>query len=476
MRKGQTFHPIRVRSHRVPRARFEACRLRPRPPSRPTPRRCCGAAATSGCSILAALLGVPVSAAAYGFLALADWLQEALFTDLPKTLGFDSAPVWWPLPLLALVGAARRARDPAPARHRRALAGRRLPGVGAGAARRAPGHLLRRPRHARPRGRPRSRGAADPDGQRARRARRPPGVARRAAESGRGDGGHRQLRGDQLAARLAADRRVPAAGGLRPRRPDARPRARAGPAGRRHRHADLPRAGLAHRARHVQLRDPRACRRSTTSRARSSATPSRSGWSRPSSAAASRCSRSRCARASSRAWCSSCRCSGWLIAGLAIGFGEATDKPATEVLFSGQSALPGLVSHASEWSVGALLLLVVCKSVAYALSLSSFRGGPVFPAMFIGAAGGDRRVAPAGAGHRPRRGDGHRRDVHRDAVAAADVDDAGHAAARRRRPAGDAGGDRRGGGRLRRHRAPHPAGSLRSASATGTRGHRRSRR
>jgi H+/Cl- antiporter ClcA len=79
---------------------------------------------------------------------------------------------------------------------------------------------------------------------------------------------------------------------------------------------------------------------------------------------------------------------GVLIAGLAIGFGQATDKSSSEVLFSGQSALPGLVSQAAEWSVGALLLLVLCKSLAYALSLSSFRGGPVFPAMFIGAAAG----------------------------------------------------------------------------------------
>jgi H+/Cl- antiporter ClcA len=79
---------------------------------------------------------------------------------------------------------------------------------------------------------------------------------------------------------------------------------------------------------------------------------------------------------------------GVLVAGLAIGFGQATDKSSSEVLFSGQSALPGLVDHAAEWSVGALLLLVVCKSLAYALSLSSFRGGPVFPAMFIGAAAG----------------------------------------------------------------------------------------
>lgn len=79
---------------------------------------------------------------------------------------------------------------------------------------------------------------------------------------------------------------------------------------------------------------------------------------------------------------------GVLIAGLAIGFGQATDKSSSEVLFSGQSALPGLVGQAATWSVGALLLLVVCKSLAYALSLSSFRGGPVFPSMFIGAAAG----------------------------------------------------------------------------------------
>jgi H+/Cl- antiporter ClcA len=36
--------------------------------------------------------------------------------------------------------------------------------------------------------------------------------------------------------------------------------------------------------------------------------------------------------------------------------------------------------------VGALVLLVVCKSIAYSLSMSGFRGGPVFPGMFIGAA------------------------------------------------------------------------------------------
>ncbi|MGD0311659.1 MAG: chloride channel protein [Acidimicrobiales bacterium] len=76
------------------------------------------------------------------------------------------------------------------------------------------------------------------------------------------------------------------------------------------------------------------------------------------------------------------------VAGLAIAFAEGSGKSFTEVLFSGQSALPTLVKHASGWAVGALVLLVACKSIAYGLSLSSFRGGPVFPSMFIGAAMG----------------------------------------------------------------------------------------
>jgi H+/Cl- antiporter ClcA len=79
---------------------------------------------------------------------------------------------------------------------------------------------------------------------------------------------------------------------------------------------------------------------------------------------------------------------GAIIGGLAVAFAEITGHPASNVLFSGQDALGPLVRDAAGWSVGALLLLVACKSLAYALSLSSFRGGPIFPAMFIGAAGG----------------------------------------------------------------------------------------
>jgi len=79
---------------------------------------------------------------------------------------------------------------------------------------------------------------------------------------------------------------------------------------------------------------------------------------------------------------------GLIIAGLAIAFGEATGKSSSAVLFSGQAALPPLLEHAASFSAGTLVLLVVCKGLAYSLSLCSFRGGPTFPGMFIGAAGG----------------------------------------------------------------------------------------
>ncbi len=79
---------------------------------------------------------------------------------------------------------------------------------------------------------------------------------------------------------------------------------------------------------------------------------------------------------------------GLAIGGLAFVFQERTSHPFSEVLYSGQDALPGLIDGAAGWTVGALILLIVCKGLAYSGSLSSFRGGPVFPGMFLGAAGG----------------------------------------------------------------------------------------
>jgi H+/Cl- antiporter ClcA len=79
---------------------------------------------------------------------------------------------------------------------------------------------------------------------------------------------------------------------------------------------------------------------------------------------------------------------GAIIAGLAIAYAEATGKGSSDVLFSGQSEVNPLVANAASYSVGALVLLIACKGLAYGMSLSGFRGGPTFPAIYIGAAGG----------------------------------------------------------------------------------------
>jgi H+/Cl- antiporter ClcA len=79
---------------------------------------------------------------------------------------------------------------------------------------------------------------------------------------------------------------------------------------------------------------------------------------------------------------------GLAVGGLAAIFEGVTGKGTNQVLFSGQNDLPALVQHAGTWTVGALLLVIACKSLAYGISLGGFRGGPTFPGMFIGAAGG----------------------------------------------------------------------------------------
>jgi H+/Cl- antiporter ClcA len=79
---------------------------------------------------------------------------------------------------------------------------------------------------------------------------------------------------------------------------------------------------------------------------------------------------------------------GLIVAGLAIAFSQATGKSVNEVLFSGESSLPGLITQAGGWSLSAVGLLIVFKGLAYGLSLGSFRGGPTFPAIFLGATGG----------------------------------------------------------------------------------------
>ena len=75
---------------------------------------------------------------------------------------------------------------------------------------------------------------------------------------------------------------------------------------------------------------------------------------------------------------------GLVIGALAVAFRELADRPVDLVLFSGQASMPELVA---EGSAGVLLLVVLVKGVAYALSLGAgFRGGPVFPAIALGTA------------------------------------------------------------------------------------------
>jgi H+/Cl- antiporter ClcA len=76
---------------------------------------------------------------------------------------------------------------------------------------------------------------------------------------------------------------------------------------------------------------------------------------------------------------------GLLIGLAAMAYQLISDKSFTQVLFSGQSDLPQVVEHTADYSVGVLILLILCKTFAYGVSLSAFRGGPVFPAMFVGA-------------------------------------------------------------------------------------------
>jgi len=80
---------------------------------------------------------------------------------------------------------------------------------------------------------------------------------------------------------------------------------------------------------------------------------------------------------------------------LAIVFEAITGLSANAVLFSGQEAMGTIVDQAGTLSLSTLVILVVCKGLAWSLSLGSARGGPTFPAIFLGM------VAGLLAGHLP---------------------------------------------------------------------------
>ena len=337
--------------------------------------------------VLAALIGVPVSAAAYGFLKLVSWLQEALFTHLPEELGFDTPPTWWPLPLIALSGLLV------------ALAISRLPGTG---------------------------GHSPADGFKAAGAVPPaqlPGVFLAALATlsfgvvlgpeaplilmGSGLG----VLAVHLAARDAPDRAatvMAAAGSFAaissllgsPIVGAFLLLEAAGLGGPMLGVVLVPGLLAAGVGTLIFIGLDELTGFGTFSLAVAGLPPfdrptvAMFGWALAFGLVAPFVGRGIQLLALAvrphveRRMALLMPLLGLVIAGLAIGFAEATGHSASNVLFSGQEDLGPLIGGAAGWSVGALLLLVLCKGVAYALSLSSFRGGPVFPAMFIGAAGG----------------------------------------------------------------------------------------
>ncbi|MGV9311191.1 chloride channel protein [Streptomyces sp. NPDC003691] len=75
---------------------------------------------------------------------------------------------------------------------------------------------------------------------------------------------------------------------------------------------------------------------------------------------------------------------GVLIAAYAL----ITGRSPEEAALSGQATLGVLAADPDAWPVAALLVLVLCKGLAWGIALGSLRGGPIFPAVLLGAAMG----------------------------------------------------------------------------------------
>jgi H+/Cl- antiporter ClcA len=340
-----------------------------------------------GLLILAAILGVPISAAAYGFLALVSGLQEWLFTDLPGALGFDGTPLWWPLPLLALAGVlvgltirylpGRGGHSPADGFKAGGVPSPiELPGIAIAALATLSLGAVLGPEA------PLIALGAGLAGSAVRLARRDVPAQATAVVAAAGSfaaistllgspllGAFLLMEASGLGGPTLGLVLVPglvAAGvgslifigldawtGLGTYSlalPDVPPFAQ----------PDLAQfgwalvIGLVAAVVGTGIRRLALALRPHVERRLLLATP----------------------------------LVGVAVGTLAIVYAQASGHNFSEVLFSGQNALGPLISNSASYSVGALVLLVACKGLAYGVSLAGFRGGPVFPAMFLGAAGG----------------------------------------------------------------------------------------
>ncbi|MFF4294327.1 chloride channel protein [Streptomyces vinaceus] len=81
------------------------------------------------------------------------------------------------------------------------------------------------------------------------------------------------------------------------------------------------------------------------------------------------------------------------LAGLAAGvcaaaYALGTGRSPADVASSGQATLGQIAADPHAWGVGALVAVLLCKGAAFSLCLGSLRGGPIFPSLFLGAAAG----------------------------------------------------------------------------------------
>ncbi|MGZ3102069.1 chloride channel protein [Streptomyces sp. H62] len=74
------------------------------------------------------------------------------------------------------------------------------------------------------------------------------------------------------------------------------------------------------------------------------------------------------------------------VGGCLCGYALVTGRSPAEAALSGQATLGVLAADPHAWSVGALVALVACKGLAWGIALGSLRGGPIFPAVLLGAA------------------------------------------------------------------------------------------
>jgi len=80
---------------------------------------------------------------------------------------------------------------------------------------------------------------------------------------------------------------------------------------------------------------------------------------------------------------------GLLVGASAVAFAATTGQEPDLTLFSGETSAATVAASGASWGVATLVALLLLKGLAYTVSLGSlFRGGPVFPALFLGVTAG----------------------------------------------------------------------------------------